>query len=286
MDLEELLRSSTPPKIGRMTEEVLHKMFWKCKGFIAEQERNEAFWVATNKSLRMAYVTERVQAERALQSASDSASFYLDLLGHDITNQLQAIIGGTTLLYYFCNDQSISKKLDNILKAANKCAQVITKVKRTQDLMSAKVELRVLDEVIEDSIKNFSLEHSYAHITYESPVKEALVRTDTFLDILLYELLENAILHNPKSDKKVWVLLEEEENGYALSISDNGIGISDKRKTDLFDRAQRYGGVGLHLIKQIVDKYKGRIHVCDRITGSSDRGVVFRIWIPKGIADE
>ena len=84
----------------------------------------------------------------------------------------------------------------------------------------------------------------------------------------------------------MWVGLEEEGLGYTISVSDNGIGIPDKRKMDLLEGKQRYGGVGLHLVKQIVDKYKGKIQVRDRITDSSDSGVDFRIWIPKGISDE
>ncbi|MHA1481311.1 MAG: PAS domain-containing sensor histidine kinase, partial [Candidatus Thorarchaeota archaeon] len=226
-------------------------------------------------------VTERMIAEKALQTARDSALFYLDLLGHDITNQLQVIIGGTALLQDHCDDQSIAERLDDILLAGNKCAQVISKVKTTQDIMSVSLEIRLLDHVLSDCITTFSSQHDDTHIAYESEVKDAFVQVDKYLDVLFCSILENAIMHNPEKKKNVWIELVEANGGFRVSISDDGIGISDSRKVALFERSHRFGGVGLHLAKQIVDKYGGSIQVNDRIEGDVESGVKFCIWFPK-----
>jgi len=227
-------------------------------------------------------VTERMIAEKAIQTARDNALFYLDLLGHDITNQLQVIIGGTTLLHQHCEDESLSQRLDDILLAGNKCAQVISKVKTTQDIMSVKLEIRLLDQVLSECITTFSSQHEDTHITYESELKDVSVQADKYLDVLFCSILENAIAHNPKSKRNVWIKLGEDSSGFTISISDNGVGISDSRKMELFERSHRFGGVGLHLAKQIVDKYGGSIQVKDRIEGDVESGVKFSIWLPKG----
>ena len=39
-------------------------------------------------------ITQRVIAERNLQTERDRTMFYLDLMGHDIRNKLQGVIGG------------------------------------------------------------------------------------------------------------------------------------------------------------------------------------------------
>jgi len=93
----------------------------------------------------------------------------------------------------------------------------------------------------------------------------------------------NAIEHNPKDEKAVWVNLTEGEKGYIISIADNGSGIPDPVKSSLFDTSRRFGGLGLHTAHYICEKYNGRIEVHDRVVGDPSQGAEFRIWIPKPI---
>ncbi|MHA2140358.1 MAG: ATP-binding protein [Candidatus Thorarchaeota archaeon] len=91
----------------------------------------------------------------------------------------------------------------------------------------------------------------------------------------------NAVEHNPKEVKRVWVSLREDGDGYLIAIGDNGSGISETRKAELFDFARRFGGIGLHQSSQILEKYEGWIQVHDRVKGQPQEGAGFRLWIPK-----
>jgi signal transduction histidine kinase len=108
-----------------------------------------------------------------------------------------------------------------------------------------------------------------------------IIDADDFLELLLSNILMNAIEHNPKDEKKVWVELTEVDIGYVVSIADNGMGISDSVKASLFDTSRRFGGLGLHTAHYIVEKYNGLIEIHDRVAGDSTQGAEFRIWIPK-----
>lgn len=55
MSLEELLESGNVPKKGDLTEEELAKLFRKYRGLQKNQERDQAFWSATNENLKIAY---------------------------------------------------------------------------------------------------------------------------------------------------------------------------------------------------------------------------------------
>lgn len=55
MSLEELLESSKVPKKEDISEEDLAKLFRKYKGLQKKQERDQAFWAATNENLKIAY---------------------------------------------------------------------------------------------------------------------------------------------------------------------------------------------------------------------------------------
>lgn len=70
-----------------------------------------------------------------------------------------------------------------------------------------------------------------------------------------------------------------------IEVSDNGIGIPEEEKPHIFDKYYRITrdgnrhinglGVGLFLVKSIVDKYKGHI-----IVTSQEKGVSFKITLP------
>jgi signal transduction histidine kinase len=69
-------------------------------------------------------------------------------------------------------------------------------------------------------------------------------------------------------------------------VEDNGPGIPDSRKSAIFERTLgRLGkytgkGLGLTLVKTLIDDYNGRIWVEDRITGESSKGCRFVILLP------
>ncbi len=55
MSLDELLESGNVPTKGDVTEEELAKLFRKFRGLQKKQERDQAFWAATNENLKTAY---------------------------------------------------------------------------------------------------------------------------------------------------------------------------------------------------------------------------------------
>ncbi|MGY5855161.1 MAG: ATP-binding protein, partial [Candidatus Thorarchaeota archaeon] len=107
------------------------------------------------------------------------------------------------------------------------------------------------------------------------------IDADQFLEQLLGNMIENAIEHNPREERIVWISLRESGEGYEIAIGDNGHGISGSLKTAIFDVSRRYGGVGLHQSKQISDKYGGRIDARDRVKGQPTKGAEFVLWLPR-----
>jgi sigma-B regulation protein RsbU (phosphoserine phosphatase) len=55
MSLEELLELGSVPKKGDISQEDLAKLFRKYRGLQKKQERDQAFWAATNENLKIAY---------------------------------------------------------------------------------------------------------------------------------------------------------------------------------------------------------------------------------------
>jgi len=225
-------------------------------------------------------ITERRTAERRLRTATERAMLYLDLMGHDICNQLQVISGNAAVLQNEIRVPETTRKLNVIIHSVDKCAAAISRVKLTEQLMTVPLEQRRLDEVLMGCVSMLSKLNDDVTVETDIQIAGALVLADLFLEELLMNLLKNAVEHNPRENRHVWVRLTEEAGGYGVSIADNGEGISDPRKAQLFDMTRRYGGVGLHLCKHILDKYGGRIEVSDREPSDPHQGLEVSVWLP------
>ena len=226
-------------------------------------------------------ITERRESERELRVAKDRALLYLDLMGHDLAQQLQVILNSAALMNSAVDESNKESFMKVIADSVRRCARIIEEAKATEQLLSIPMIERKLDEAIETTIK--ALEKSSEKITFETTLssRDATVEADDFLELLLSNIMINAIEHNPNEEKKVWVDLTEVDHGYIVSIADNGKGIPDTVKTSIFDTSRRFGGLGLHTAQFIVEKYNGRIEVHNRVIGDSTQGAEFRIWIPK-----
>ncbi len=215
-----------------------------------------------------------------LKTAEESAYLYLDLLGHDVRNHLQGIIIGVDMLESADNAKTVQAAMDALREGVRKTARLIDKVKSTENLHNSKLRPRRLDYAIAQVVEECRTRFSNAELIIEIEPQEAKIPADEYLEYLITNLVENAVQENPRETKKVWVSLSEGVNGYELSVKDNGCGLPDDRKEELFDSSRRYGGIGLHQVKQIAGKYGGYVHVKDRVPEDYSQGAEFIVYFP------
>lgn len=108
-----------------------------------------------------------------------------------------------------------------------------------------------------------------------------LIKED--LDILLKNLLENAIRYNKQNGKVLISLVKEK---HLLSIQDTGIGIPEESLSRIFERFYRVDksrsrklggtGLGLSIVKHICTNEKIQIHVASKL----DEGTTFTLTFP------
>ena len=225
-------------------------------------------------------ITERMIMERQLRNAKEKAILYLDLLGHDMGNQLQVMKGFMEIELQKAQNPHSAKRIEYALASIAKCENVISKTKTIEHIMAQPLKERTLDDALRHSVE--AIQKSCADVAVDHSIHEsnAQVIADDFLELLFMTILENACEHHNNKDRHIWASLRTKNSGYEVSISDNGPGIPDEAKDILFDPTRRFGGVGLHLAHHLVEKYSGTIMVQDRVVGESDQGVEFRIWLP------
>ncbi len=216
-----------------------------------------------------------------IKRAEQLANLYLDLMGHDIRNHLQAISAGLDLLETHQEPDARQAVLDEMKETLEKCARMISKAKATERISETPLYPTSLKEAVNRAVNNIRTDFTHATIDVGPISSDANILASKFIDVLLTNIIENAVVHNPLQERHVWISLLERDEGYELSVADNGPGIDDGRKAYLFDSGRRFGGVGLHQTAYILNKYGGRIRVRDRVAGCPSQGADFRIWLPK-----
>ena len=104
-------------------------------------------------------------------------------------------------------------------------------------------------------------------------------------------ILINAIRHNNNAQVEIIVRVskfQENKTDYVkIEFIDNGMGIEDSQKDIIFQRGYEEGkstsgmGLGLSLVKKILQIYDGKIWVEDRVKGNPSEGSNFIVLIPE-----
>ncbi len=231
--------------------------------------------------VQMVDVTDRRKAEEDLKAAAKTAMLYLDLMGHDIRNHLQAIIMATDILKHHGLTPEVEPVFNLIFESVQNSQDLISKIQATRGLLSAPLSDASLREALKECLQVLNETYDDVQIEVKWGPQHPIVLADEYLGNLMMNILENAVLHNDNKKKRVWLNLREVEAGYEVAIADNGPGIFDERKESLFDQDRRFGGVGVHQALKIAQKYGGRISVQDRVRGDPSKGAEFHIWFPK-----
>jgi signal transduction histidine kinase len=105
---------------------------------------------------------------------------------------------------------------------------------------------------------------------------------ELLLEMLMTNLLENAIKYSPKNSP-VHVSLSKNPNGVSFVVKDKGPGIPEDERSKIFEKFYRVGnestrttkgtGLGLYLSKQIAKDHRAEIMVSD----NGEKGSVFTV---------
>ncbi len=209
-----------------------------------------------------------------LKKTEAEVHFLLDLILHDIGNQLQLILAGGDFLERDSPGDQIIRSKRYIMDGALRCLELIQKVRRAEESKSEPLAARHLCTVTYAE-SELLFKQRGVRVDHSELGDGIIVYADQALSQLVWNLLENAVIHNPKPEKEKLVTVSGSISGdtFTLSISDNGPGILDDRKKELFNPSRRYGGVGLHLVRRLAEKYGCTPKVRDRVEGHSEEGL-------------
>ncbi len=243
--------------------------------------------------LAMAFdVSKRKLAEEALKSEKMQAELYVDLMCHDISNMNQVGLGFLEMALDMLDlDEASREMLLKPKSAFDNSSKLINNVRKLKKAKSGEYSDREIDigQVLRKLQDNYSKQYgSRISINYLMNVGYIIKANDLLYD-LFSNLVENAIKHSrghPIIDINVEPIREDGCDYYKVRIDDQGPGIPDELKAIIFERKltgdtkSKGSGIGLFLVKTLVDSYGGRVWVEDRVKGDRTKGARFVVLLP------
>jgi signal transduction histidine kinase len=229
-----------------------------------------------------------------LADAKAQAELYVDLMSHDINNMNQVARGYLEVAKdTFARDDEERKMLDKSLDTIENSTRLIDNVRKLQEAKAGSIKHEIIDlcQIVEKVKADYSSIPGRSIAIHFTPVKPCYVIADALLKDVFTNLIGNAVKHSDQAKPlSINILVEpviEGQKAYLkVMVEDNGPGIPDDLKGRLFNRFQRGKtkasgkGLGLFLVKTLVDSYGGRIWVEDRVPGDYVQGSRFVLILP------
>jgi PAS domain S-box-containing protein len=220
-------------------------------------------------------------------------------VSHEILSPLSNIIGYSNLLTNEkgCESERIQEYLNLILRSGFKIQRLAQRILDVSKLESAiesgTFTLNIFpfdfNELVREILDDFQIPLSEKKIQTEALLEKTPLQIQADREMIsqvVSNLMSNAIKYT-NSKGRITVASSEEGNFVRLRVSDTGIGIPKEDLPKIFDRFHRVShckvktptgiGIGLNLVKSIIELHNGQITVDSRLGEGSD----FNFLLPK-----
>lgn len=204
------------------------------------------------------------------------------LLRHDLRNKAQIAEGYLDLIKDSIDSDDGQVYLEKAVKSIRNGIDLIEKVRVVKRVGGEDPEEILLDPLLKKVINQYETEASQngIEIVYEENECEKVL-AGSLLEESISNLMENAIIHSGGSEIRISV--EDLKDECLVTVEDDGRGIPDREKEKIFEKDFKKGkaagsGIGLYLVKEIAESYKGRVEIEDSDLG----GARFDLYLKKG----
>jgi len=246
-------------------------------------------------------ITERKKAEIQLQNYSlelkklnTDKDLFIKILAHDLKSPFNSILGFSDLLIKNMDKydkEKIQTQLKIINQTVRKTYYLLEDILQWTNSQSGKLpfipQLIKLDEFCNEQIEHIKSHADTKQITvnYFEEVNIQVYADVNMLKTILRNLMLNAVKFT-NSSGQISVYAEKNDTYAIITISDTGIGISEKNIAKLWNVTERYTtagtsgetgtGFGLLLCKEFVEKHGGQIWVESEL----GKGSNFKFTVP------
>jgi CheY-like chemotaxis protein/nitrogen-specific signal transduction histidine kinase len=241
-------------------------------------------------------IDQRKQAEQALHRADRQKDEFLAMLAHELRNPLAPIRNATEVLsHMLAKDTTVQLPLSVLKRQGVQLARLVDDLLDVSRITAGRIQLerKVIDlatvitqalETVESQVREKRQTLSVTALSYEHLYVEG-----DFARLLqcVSNILANAIKYT-EAGGDIRVLTRGDSDNVFIEISDTGAGLPPELIPQIFDlfvqsdrtldRAQGGLGVGLAVVKRLVEMHQGEVTARSEGLG---RGSTFEIRLPR-----
>lgn len=281
--------NDTPTELEIVVLPVWYKTWWAMLLFVLAVCAVLAvvfryFWA--RKMMQTQILLERKDKERLTEINEMKLRFFINI-AHELRTPLTLILAPLRELLAQVDDRRMHKQLEYIQKSTNRLLHLVNQLMDYRRAELGVFALNVFPNKIHRSVqKTFLL---YEHIAQEKNIRyllnseveeEALLCDPEYVELILNNLLSNAFKYTEEGC--ITVTLKRNRNELLLSVQDTGCGIPLAEQQKVFERFYQAGnagmssGIGLSLVKKLVDMHHGRIE----LESEDGQGSRFTVFLP------
>ncbi len=228
-------------------------------------------------------ITRRKEYQKQLRRQRDNLETLNQMVRHDIRNDLQ-LVGAYAELLEDHVDEEGREYLRTVQESAANAVELTKTARELADVMlqtDTENQKTQLAPTLERSIEDIRSTHPAAVIELEDSLPRTEVIGNEMLDSVFRNLLQNAVHHNDKNVPEVRISASLADGRVEVRVADNGPGVPDSQKEDIFGKGDQGlesdgTGIGLYLVRSLVDSYGGDVWVED----NDPEGAVFVVQLP------
>lgn len=237
---------------------------------------------------------QREQHQLQLALEKERSETFRSLVGniaHDIRTPLAIINTSLHIMGKHDDPAKKQEKLDSVytqIRILENFTEDLVTMARLDSVPQLQLALVDVNKLVQDIEKNYRglAEEKQMSLLVELDDRLAPILADhADLERALVNLVGNAINYTP-ADNSVTVCTRQQDREVVIEVIDTGIGISDADLTHIFDRfyrsaeaqtmSKKGSGLGLSIVKRIIEMHKGRVEV-ESVPG---KGSTFRVRLP------
>lgn len=274
-------------RLDEMLTDAINGTFEESRYDESELSRLESRW-------KQYFTTSKMSMEQTKKERES-----MKMLVSDISHQTRTPLSNI-LLYSELLAEQAEKKEEKEL-----AGQILMQAEKLEFLLQSLIKMSRLEtDVLEvvPKVQNIAklLDETVGEMSAKAKKKEIIVSCESAKEIeaafdlkwtkeALGNILDNAIKYSPKHSE-VQIEVREYEFYVCINVKDQGIGVCEEEKAQIFRRFYRGGrvqqedgvGIGLYLAREILQKEKGYI----KLTSKIGKGSCFGLYLPRWIQGE
>ena len=277
---------------ARLVPTQTHLDLMKSHAFIMTDDHLVRSNLYKTSNQRNPTVFPSISVQQNLESEMDLYKQKLDFIhvvSHEVRNPLTVIKAYAALLSEDESDRGRKAKLEGIINYASAIDNELSHIINTEQMLSTDAvwqkTLTLIQPAIDEAVEMMRVKALTQNIVLETDIElaesDVLFANRNGIKLIVTNLLSNAIKYSTEG-QRVYLHIAKDANQITIIVVDQGIGMSLEQQGKLFHKYEKMNhevngqGIGLFMVKQLVDHFNGTITVQSEL----GQGSTFTVSLP------